>query len=171
MRAKISIIVPVFNMEKYLHECMDSLINQTFKDIEIICFNDASTDNSLSILRKYESCDNRVKVIDSKLNIKQGGGRNVGIRMSSADYITFVDSDDKVSPKFAEILYKTAIGTNADIVVSDLYNWRPEEKASEKVILPSHNTPPPQQLTNIQAINRGGVCNCFALSEIAVLRQ
>lgn len=75
MQPKVSIIVPVYNTAEYLSQCLDSLIDQTYKDIEIICFNDASTDNSLSILRKYEKKDPRVKIIDSRINIRQGGGQ------------------------------------------------------------------------------------------------
>ena len=82
MNAKVAIIVPVYNQEKYLRKCLDSLINQTFSDIEIICFNDASTDSSLSILQEYAAKDKRLQIINSKINIKQGGGRNAGIRKS-----------------------------------------------------------------------------------------
>ena len=73
MTPKVSIIVPVYNVEKYLSQCLDSLTNQTFQDIEIICFNDASTDNSLEILKNYASKDNRIQIIDSQTNIRQGG--------------------------------------------------------------------------------------------------
>lgn len=69
----ISIIVPVYNVEKYLRDCLDSLINQTYQNIEIICFNDASTDKSLEILQEYSTDDNRIKVINSLINVKQGG--------------------------------------------------------------------------------------------------
>lgn len=72
MDAKVAIIVPVYNMEKYLRQSLDSLINQTFKDIEIICFNDASTDGSLAILQEYAAKDKRVQIVDSEVNIKQG---------------------------------------------------------------------------------------------------
>lgn len=77
MNPKVSVIVPIYNQEKYLRECLDSLVNQTFKDIEIICFNDASTDSSLSILQEYAAIDPRIQLIDSQVNIKQGG---VGMR-------------------------------------------------------------------------------------------
>ena len=73
MSPKVSIIVPCYNVEQYLRECLDSLVNQTMKDIEIICFNDASTDNTLSILNEYGANDPRVQIIDSQINIKQGG--------------------------------------------------------------------------------------------------
>lgn len=153
MRPKVTVIVPVYNMEKYLNECLDSLINQTLKDIEIICFNDASKDSSLSILKEYASRDERVKIIDSKVNIKQGGGRNEGIRQSSADYLLFVDADDKADPNLVEKLYNTMIETKADIVVSELYNWRPSEGfASRPAIEAGAHT----YLTKQQAVSRGG---------------
>lgn len=89
----LSIIIPVYNTEKYLTKCLNSIVNQTFSNIEIICVNDGSSDGSLKILEKYEKTDQRVKVID-----KQNGGlssaRNIGIEHAQGQYITFVDSDD-----------------------------------------------------------------------------
>lgn len=73
MQPKVSIIVPVYNVARFLRECLDSLVNQTLKEIEIICFNDASTDNSLEILNEYSAKYPCVQVVDSKINIKQGG--------------------------------------------------------------------------------------------------
>lgn len=116
MSPKVAIIVPVYNQEKYLRKCLDSLVNQTFRDIEIICFNDASTDSSLSILKEYAAKDSRITLIDNKINIKQGGGRNAGIRKSTAPYIMFVDSDDWVEKNFVEKYYTKVIETEADIV-------------------------------------------------------
>lgn len=127
MNPKVSIIVPIYNQEKFLRDCLDSLINQTMQDIEIICFNDASTDNSLSILEEFAAKDQRIVVINSKINIKQGGGRNAGIKASKADYIMFVDSDDFVSYHFAEILYNEIVRTSADIVYCDYYESRINE--------------------------------------------
>lgn len=120
----ISIIVPVYNTEKYLRQCLDSLLNQTYKKIEIICFNDASTDNSLNILEQYANLDNRIIVINSQINVKQGGGRNRGIKASTGEYVCFVDSDDWVECDFIEKLY-IAIKTNdAEIATADYYEYR-----------------------------------------------
>ena len=119
MEPKVAVIVPVYNMERYLRECLDSLVGQTFKDIEIICFNDASTDSSIDILREYAARDERFVIIDSPVNIKQGGGRNAGIRAARAPYIMFVDPDDWVEPDFVEKYYNKAIETGADIVTGD----------------------------------------------------
>ncbi len=90
---KVSVIVPVFNVEAYLNESLDSILNQTLNDIEIICINDGSTDNSLNILETYAKKDKRIKII-SKENEGQGVARNVGLDDAQGEYISFVDSDD-----------------------------------------------------------------------------
>ena len=93
MQPILSVIIPVYNTEKYLNKCLDSVIHQTFKNIEIICVNDGSTDNSHSILKKYTEIDTRIRILN-----KENGGlssaRNVGIENAKGRYITFVDSDD-----------------------------------------------------------------------------
>jgi glycosyltransferase involved in cell wall biosynthesis len=90
---KISVIIPIYNTEKYLRQCLDSVVNQTLKDIEIICINDGSTDNSLQILNEYVTKDTRMKIINSK-NGGSCGSRNAGLNIVKSDYIMFVDSDD-----------------------------------------------------------------------------
>ena len=107
--AKISVLVAVYNTEKYLHQCLDSLINQTFDDIEIICINDASTDCSLNILQTYAKKDNRVKVLEMPLNSGSARARNAGLRLATGDFIAFVDSDDWVSNDAFEQIYNTFI--------------------------------------------------------------
>ncbi|MDR0864810.1 MAG: glycosyltransferase [Candidatus Symbiothrix sp.] len=92
---KLSIIIPVYNTKKYLSECLDSVINQTYTHLEIICVNDGSTDNSLSILEEYAKKDPRILVI-SKLNGGQSSARNAGLDKMTGDLVTFVDSDDVV---------------------------------------------------------------------------
>ncbi|ULQ60045.1 glycosyltransferase family 2 protein [Brucepastera parasyntrophica] len=114
--AKISIIIPVYNVEKYLRECLDSCITQTLRDIEIVCVNDASPDNSSAILDEYAKKDNRIKVITHEKNLGLGGARNTGISAASGEYVWFVDSDDFISPHSCEILYSYAKQKNADIV-------------------------------------------------------
>ena len=94
---KISIIIPVYNTEQYLEQCIDSILNQTLKDIEIILINDGSTDKSYNILKKYEKKDSRIVLINQK-NKGQGEARNLGIKIAKAPYIAFVDSDDFISP-------------------------------------------------------------------------
>lgn len=117
---KVSIIIPVYNREMYLQKCLDTLINQTLKDIEIICVNDGSTDNSLEILNDYASNDERIKVYSQK-NQGPSVARNFGISKATGEYITFVDSDDFVDIKMCEHFYQKALETGADIVVSDYY--------------------------------------------------
>ena len=91
--AKVSVILPVYNAGKYLHQCMDSIVNQTLKDIEIICVDDGSSDNSLEILRQYAEKDERVKVI-AQANGGAGAARNNGLRAATGEYLSFLDSDD-----------------------------------------------------------------------------
>lgn len=111
----ISIIIPVYNVEKYLHTCLDSVINQTYKNIEIICINDGSTDSSLKILNEYKQKDSRIKIIDIK-NHGVSFARNIGIQRSSGSFIVFIDSDDYINPEFCENSYNNQQKTNSDLV-------------------------------------------------------
>ena len=112
---KISIIIPVYNTEKYLKQCLDSIINQTFKDFECICINDGSTDNSLTILHEYSKKDNRIKIINQK-NSGSSVSRNNGIKQALGQYVSFIDADDWITNNYLEILYNKIIETDADIV-------------------------------------------------------
>lgn len=116
---KLSIIVPVYNVEKYLPKCLESLIKQTLKDIEIICVNDGSMDNSLAILKEFASKDSRIRIID---NQHQGVAktRNTGIEQSTGEYIGFVDSDDYIDIDFFEKLYNSATKSNSDIAIASI---------------------------------------------------
>lgn len=119
---RLSVIVPVYNMaaEGKLNFCLDSLVNQTIDDYEIIAVNDASTDNSLEILREYESkYPGKVKVLTYSVNKRQGGAKNEGLKTASGEWIGFIDSDDWVSPDFYEKLLKKADETGADLVGCD----------------------------------------------------
>ena len=116
----LSIVVPVYNMagDGKLNYCLDSLLNQTFKgEYEIIAVDDASTDDSLTVLREYERKNpGRIRVIASEVNRHQGGARNEGIKHASGEWISFIDSDDWVSPDYYEKLFKRADDTGADVV-------------------------------------------------------
>ncbi len=112
---KISIILPVYNVESYLSRCLDSLINQTIRDIEIICVNDASLDNSIMILNEYKQKDSRIKVIDCKKNGGAAIARQKGLDVATGEYIGFVDPDDYVDLDFFEKLYSLAVSDKADI--------------------------------------------------------
>lgn len=116
---KVSIIVPVFNTEKYLTRCLESLINQTLKDIEIICINDGSSDNSCNILEEYRKIDNRITVIN-QINSGQSVARNKGLEVAKGEYVGFVDSDDWVDLNFYEKLYNSAENNNADIAAAGI---------------------------------------------------
>lgn len=105
---KVSIIVPVYNVEEYLKECIESIINQTHKNLEIILINDGSTDNSLNICKYYETTDSRVKVID-KINEGLSEARNTGVRHSTGEYLIFVDSDDFINEDMVEYLLNILI--------------------------------------------------------------
>lgn len=119
--AKISIVVPIYNSSKYLNKCLDSLVNQTLEDIEIILINDGSTDESEKILKEYN--DKRIKYI-SKKNEGIGKTRNRGIREANGEYIAFVDSDDYLNEHFCEYMYKKASTCNCDLVICDFFEDR-----------------------------------------------
>ena len=112
---KVSVIVPVYNVEEYVGECLDSLCSQTLKDIEIICVNDGSTDSSLKILREYEKKDSRVKVID-KANGGQSSAKNAGIEIARGKYLAFVDSDDFIDKDAYRFSYELAELYQTDIL-------------------------------------------------------
>ena len=133
--AKVSIIIPVYNAEKFLKKCLDSIVNQTFKDIEIICVNDGSKDNSLSILKEYQSKDSRIVIID-KENAGVSAARNDGIRKSTGEYITFVDSDDWLELNGIESIYKIITEKNVDVVNYNYYVDTSYECASQENIFP-----------------------------------
>ena len=116
--AKISLIVPVYNTGKYLNKCLDSLVNQSYKDIEIIVINDGSTDNSEKIIKSYK--DARIKYI-SKKNEGIGKTRNLGIEKATGDYLAFVDSDDYLNKYFCEKMLEKAIQSDCDIVICNYY--------------------------------------------------
>ncbi len=121
-RIKISVVVPVCNVAAYLPECLDSLIGQTMKEIEIICVNDGSTDNSLEILREYEKKDPRIIVID-KPNSGYGHTMNVGMDAAKGEYFSIVESDDFILADMYETLYKTAKEHELDFVKADFYRF------------------------------------------------
>ena len=113
---KVSIIIPVYNTEKYLDKCIQTLTNQTLQDIEIIFVDDGSTDNSLEIINFYAEKDNRIIVLTQN-HKKQGAARNYGIKIAKGEYIGFVDSDDWVQSDMFEKLYNTALKNDTDITM------------------------------------------------------
>ena len=111
---QISVIVPVYNSENFICTCIESLINQSLHDIEIICIDDGSYDRSGVICDKYAQQDNRIKVFHRR-NEGVSGARNFGIRVAKGTYIAFIDSDDCVHPNFLETLYKVCCDSDCDI--------------------------------------------------------
>src|SRR4051794_29018143 len=102
----ISIIVPVYNTQRYLSRCIDSILKQSYKDLEIILIDDGSTDNSLSVCQEYASRDKRIKVLQ-KGNGGQGTARNMGLDICKGEYIGFVDSDDYIMPEMYELMLES----------------------------------------------------------------
>ena len=145
----ISIIVPVYNSEKYLKECIQSILNQTYSNLEVILVNDGSTDNSLKICYEFSEADERVKVVDQK-NAGPSAARNRGLNEATGNYIGFVDSDDTIEPDMYEILINNLKEYNAELsLVSMQYcyedgNKRPYYSKEEKHV-----------------INKAGILNIF----------
>ena len=113
---KLSIIIPVYNVENYISQCLDSILNQTFKDFEIICINDGSTDKSLDELLKYKNKDERITIIDKK-NEGSGIARNTGLTIAKGDYVYFVDGDDWIEDNALEKIIAKADELNSDILI------------------------------------------------------
>lgn len=132
MIPKVSIIVPIYNVEKYLDKCINSLLNQSLKEIEIILVDDGSPDNSGKIAEKYAIKDNRISVVHQQ-NMGLGPARNTGVDLATGEYIAFVDSDDWVDVDMYSHLYKEAIKTNADIVVGGHCEMMNDITKSKKV--------------------------------------
>ena len=126
---KISVIVPCYNVEEYLEECLDSIVNQTFKDIEIICINDGSTDNTLDILNSYAQKDTRIKII-SQSNQGLSAARNAGLKSINGEYVTFIDSDDYFELTAFEEIFNIMEEKSLDLLLFKLINF--DEESYEK---------------------------------------
>ncbi len=118
----LSVIIPVYNVENYLNECLDSVTSQTLEDMEIICIDDGSTDNSPYILKEYQKKDSRIKII-TKENEGQATARNLGIEEAQGEYIAFVDSDDFIEPTMFEKLYTKSKDNNLDIAMCKIATY------------------------------------------------
>lgn len=131
----ISVIIPAYNVEKYIDKCLESVVNQTFKDIEIILINDGSTDKTDEKCLKWANRDKRIIFIN-KLNEGQGTTRNLGINIASREYIIFVDSDDWLELNALEEIYNYITKNNADVCLFDYYEiYKSEFGDLEKNIL------------------------------------
>lgn len=127
---KVSIIVPVYNVEMYLEQCMDSLCRQTLRDLEFVCVNDGSKDHSLEILQSYAAKDSRVVIID-KENGGYGMAMNVGLDRATGEYIGILEPDDYVTLTMYEDLYETAAEHDLDFVKADFYRFITDEKTGD----------------------------------------
>ncbi|WP_019265772.1 glycosyltransferase [Methanobrevibacter smithii] len=125
---KVSVIIPVYNVEDYLKECLDSVLSQTLKDIEVICVDDCSTDDSLKILQEYANNDDRIKIIKNEKNSGQGFSRNEGIKKATGEYIGFVDSDDFIDLNLFEISFKKAKKLDLDVLLFKTFAFDNELK-------------------------------------------
>ena len=149
---KVSVIIPVYNAEKYLCECLDSVVNQTLKDIEIICVDDGSTDGSVVILEEYRTKDSRITVI-SQANGGLSSARNSGMHKAHGEYISFVDSDDLLELNALETAYKIAKDNNLDIIQFErkIY-YESEQLAQDIPIHIKHITESTEVMSGIQHV-------------------
>ena len=139
----VSVVVPLYNVEKYLEGCIESIIKQTLKNIEIILVDDGSTDNSLKILKKYQSLDNRIKILYQK-NQGAGVARNAGMEVAVGEYLMFLDADDVYEATFVEKMYNKAKANDLDVLVcrsdefigDDLLNKRDSDWTIKDNLLP-----------------------------------
>lgn len=150
IKYKVSIILPVYNVEKYLEDCLDSVVNQTLKEIEVICINDTSTDNSLDILHRYQKRNpDIVKIIDLKNKLGTGYARNHGLDIAQGEYIAFLDADDYLDIMMCEKLYNMAKKDGADLIQFDWVGFLEEGCKNEDSIY--HHT-------NSKYFNLEGLC-------------
>lgn len=133
--AKISIIIPVFNVEKYIERCLKSIINQSFKDIEILIVNDCTPDASMTIVKKYAQKDKRIKILENEINLGLSWSRQVGFNAANGEFIMFCDSDDWLPNNSIEILYNAINKTNYDIIIGDYDIYKNEQE----IITTFHN--------------------------------
>lgn len=130
MELMVSVIVPVYNVELYLNQCISSIVNQTYRKIEIILVDDGSTDTCYDLCEEWKERDERIIVIH-KSNQGLGLARNTGLEVASGDYVSFIDSDDFVNASFVEKLITKAIQTSADTVYCNFYRYLAEDKIYE----------------------------------------
>ena len=130
---KVSVIVPIYNVESYLRECLDSILNQTLKELEVVCVNDGSTDGSLDILKEYEAKDSRIVIID-KENGGYGMAMNIGIKKAGGEYIGIVEPDDYIKAEMYEDLYRVANEHGLDFIKADFYRFKKDGESKELLL-------------------------------------
>ena len=158
MKTQVSIIVPAYNAEKTIEKCLDSLFNQTLKEIEIIVINDCSKDNTLKILKKYK---NKIKLIDNKKNLGPAGSRNKGLDVAQGKYIGFVDADDWVAPNMYELM-SSKMNDEVDLVACSRINVT---KSGEKPIINKNKD------TDAKAFTKTSNYNCDKLFKREIIEK
>ena len=133
----VSIIIPVYNGEKYIGKCLKSVINQSLNDIQIICVNDGSTDNTISILNHFASKDNRIKILSTE-NRGQGSARNIGLKHATGEYISFFDADDWINENALELLYNKAKSEDLEMLFFQMVNYIENSKKYIETDLYNH---------------------------------
>lgn len=157
---KVSVIIPVYNVEKYLAQCLDSVCAQTLKDIEIICVNDGSTDGSAKILDEYAKKDARIRIITKK-NAGLGAARNSGLDIAVGEYVAFIDSDDWVVADYYEKLYDAVVKQNADVSVSNMpYYYNDDNICFEYVSQYTFGDGKNELISSTDKINMLQSCTC-----------
>lgn len=131
----VSVLIPCYNAEKYLRQCLDSVVGQTLKDLEILCINDGSTDSTLSIMREYAARDSRIRILD-KPNSGYGDSMNKALDMATGEYLGLVESDDWADAKMFEALYLAAKEYDCDMVKSNFYDYLGGSSTLHEIILP-----------------------------------
>ena len=155
--AKISVIVPVYNVEPYITDCLNSIIHQSFQDIEIICVDDCGSDNSMDIVEKFAQNDSRIKILKHNENRGQSAARNTGIKIATGKYIAFVDSDDTIEKDYLFNLYEAAEKNGADVTECGYFVER-----KNKFI---YYTLSPQNYNNFYDI-LGHITKCFVWTRL-----
>lgn len=137
---KIAVIIPIYNVEPYISCALDSVLNQTFSDFEIICVDDCSTDGSLNVVKEYMKKDNRIKLIEQKINQGEVVAKYAGASITEADYIATLDPDDYYSPKMLETLYNEAIKNKSDVVCCNIQHVKENGQIKNKILKVTNRT-------------------------------
>ncbi|MBR2333557.1 MAG: glycosyltransferase [Rikenellaceae bacterium] len=151
MTPKVSIIIPVYNTAALLPRCLESVVTQTLREVEIICVNDGSTDNSLEVLNLWAERDSRIKVL-SQENGRQGKARNLAMSIAEGEFVGMIDSDDYIPSDYFERLYTAACEANADIAVCGIIK---EKKVSNRVVVMYNQTEVAETISD-----KLRICNC-----------
>ncbi len=134
MKSLVSVIIPIYNVEQYIEKCLDSVINQTYKDLEIICVNDCSPDNSAQILLEYAQRDTRIKIVNREKNGGLSAARNTGLDEAKGEYVYFIDSDDWIDLDYIEKMVSAITFSKTDVVVNTNVIQEFENKPSKKLV-------------------------------------